>query len=117
MADAPPFRSLADFAASLGVSERTVRRHLETAMQEDPGLRVTRIGRAIRFTPAQWDRALKAMEWRSPVAETLDRLKEKRRHVRYDARQPRDGQTAQEAALSLARSMLPPPRRPRPEKG
>jgi hypothetical protein len=111
MPDTPPFKTLADFATALGVSEKTAKRQLERLMCDDPGIRVTRIGRALRFTPAQWDRVLKAMEWRPRIAEFV----EWRRHVAHVVRRKDDdGLTAQAQVEQLTRSLLPPRKRPWP---
>lgn len=66
MADpaADPLRSLSDLAEHLGVGTKAARRCVVRAMASDLGLRVTLVGRSIRFTAAQWERTLKALEWR-----------------------------------------------------
>src|SRR3712207_4913151 len=65
----PPLLTLEDLAHRLrATSARTGRRALAEAMRNDPGLRVTRRGRTVLFTPEQFARTIQALEWRSPSA-------------------------------------------------
>ncbi len=65
--DEAPLRTLADLGTRLNVRcGKAVRRALDRAMANDPGLRVTLRGRSILFTPEQLTRTIKALEWRSP---------------------------------------------------
>ena len=67
MDDGEPLKTLLDLAQQPGASTaRTGRRALEQAMANDPGLRVTMRGRTVLFTPEQFNRTIKALEWRSP---------------------------------------------------
>lgn len=68
--------TLEDLAEALGgVSTKTARRHLEKAMQADPGLSVTRRGRTLLFTKADIDRVLETLRWRPPGLDATTRLR------------------------------------------
>ena len=88
-----PFRTLDDFAAHIGRSVKTARRAVQAAMNNDPGFKVTRVGRTILFNPQQWDRLLKALEWRPAH---LDRARARTEPPRPARRAASFGSTAQE---------------------
>jgi hypothetical protein len=68
MEDEAPLRTLADLGTRLNVRcGKAVRRALDRAMANDPGLRVTLRRRSILFTPEQFARTVKALEWRPYV--------------------------------------------------
>lgn len=90
-----PLRTMADFAAHLGCHPRTARRFLLDAMAADPGLRVTRLGRSVLFTPEQFARTLEALTWRSPVADVALYSPRKERSVAV-GRRADAGPSAQE---------------------
>ena len=104
MDDTEPLKTLADLPARLNLaSPKSARRSLERAMANDPGLRVTMRGRTVLFTPEQFARTIKALDWRPNVPTRAARTV-------TVVRTGRSARSAQNAVLELTRKASPAPK-------